>query len=124
MLLGQEFGGILGKFPKCLWEVSRVVGSAEQHSWNYSMIKAEVSNNMFTINVSAVFPSKFGSRNSPWRLLCPSYPPESFALLFPAAIGNYVSEGEMQLHFVVTLAQPGRKQKGPGEGEGIKLKTL
>lgn len=88
------------------------------------MIKAEVCNNMFTINVSAVFPSKYGCRNSPWRPLCSPYPPESFALLFPAAIGNYVGEGEMQLCLTVTLAQPGRKQKGPGEWEGIKLRTL
>lgn len=115
LLLGQEFGGIFNKFPKCLREVFRVAGSAEQHSWSCSVIKAEVCNNMFTINVSAVFPSKYGCRNSPWRPLCPPYPPESFALLFSAAIGNYVGKGEMQLHLIVTLAQPGRKQKCPGE---------
>lgn len=102
----------------CLHEVFRVAGSAEQHSWICSIIKAEVCNNMFNINVSAVFPSMYGCRNSPWRTLCPAYPPESFALLFPAATGNYVGEGEMQLRLIVMLAQPGRKQKGPGEWEG------
>lgn len=40
------------------------------------------------------------------------------------AIGNYVSVGERQLYFIVQLAQPGRKQKGPGEWEGIELKIL
>lgn len=30
----------------------------------------------------------------------------------------------MQLHVMLMLAQPGKKQKGPGEWEGIKWKTL
>lgn len=42
----------------------------------------EVCNNMFTINASAVSPSKHVFRNSPWRPLCHPYPPESFAILF------------------------------------------
>lgn len=35
-----------------------------------------------------------------------------------------MSVGERQLYLIMKLAQPGRKQKGPGEWEGIKLKTL
>lgn len=87
------------------------------------MIKAEVCNNMFTTNVSAVFPSKYRCRNSPWRLLCPPYPPESFALLFPASIGNYVGEGEMQLYLMVT-SSAWEKTKGPRGMGGNKTENI
>lgn len=122
MLLGQKFGGILDEFPKCL-QVYRVARSTEQHSWSSSVINDEVCNNMFPINVSAISLLSMYLETAHGDL-CATHPRQSPLRFCSAASENRVSVGESQPCLTVKVAQPGRKQKCPGEQEGIKLKTL
>lgn len=86
------------------------------------MIKDEVCNNMFTINISDVFPLEHVLRKKPWRPLCHPQPAGPWAVL-PGCPRELWGRGERQLSLLGKPAWPGRKQKGPGEREGIERKT-
>lgn len=122
MLLGQKLGGILDEFPKRL-QVYRVARSTEQHSWSCSVISDEVCNNMFPINVSAISLLSMYLETARGDL-CATHTRQSPLRFCLAATENHVSVGESQPCSTARVAQPGRKQKCPGECEGVKLKTL
>lgn len=79
----------------------------------------EVCNNKFTLNVSAVFPSKHVFRNSPWRPLCHPYPSESLAILLGCR-RELCECGRKAAVFNSEASSAWEKAKGPGGMGGKK----
>lgn len=87
------------------------------------MINDEVCNNMFTLNVSAVFPSKHVFRNSLWRTLCHPYPPDSFAFLFGCR-RELCECGRVAVVFNSEVSSAWEKAKGPRGMRGNKTENI